>query len=142
MSKLQERLDERDPLKSAIVKNRMFFAKKLYDATKHLTKEEIDKLYSEASISNPGKTRKQLEEILAEDFADYKSTGKILKNNPTRNTFFRRIINAIKDFFGMKATKIQQVYERLDQGFYNGRVMVNNKEFSSLNRSESVKRFT
>lgn len=108
----------------------------------YLTKAEIDALYAEASLKHPGKSRIELEEILAEDFVDYKNTGKILGSSPKRNTLFRKILNAIKDFFNISAKDIKTVYDRLDSGFYTKSKLVNNREFSSLNKDEETKRVT
>jgi len=108
----------------------------------YLTKEEIDKLYNEASKKYSNKSRKELEEILAEDFVSYKLGGKVLNNSPQRNTIFRRILSFLKDLLGISSTNIQQVYERLDKGYYTNKKLVNTKEFSSLNRDENTKRIT
>ncbi len=108
----------------------------------YLTKEEIDKLYSEASNLHPNKSRLELEEILAEDFVNYKKNGAILKGQPVRNTIFRRLLNFIKDLLNLSATDVQQVYERLDKGYYTNKKIVGSREFSSLNRDEKTIKLT
>lgn len=106
----------------------------------YLTPKEIDSLYKEASLKYPNKTRKQLEEILAEDFTTYKKNGEVLGSRPQRNTIFRKILNFIKNIIGI--TNVQQVYERLDKGYYTNSKLINTKEFSSLNRDVDTKRIT
>ncbi len=108
----------------------------------YLTKEEIDRLYAEAAITHPNKTRKELEEILAEDFVKYKETKQVLGNQPVRNSLFRRILNIIRDFLGLSVKDVQQIYERLDKGYYTNKKIVGIREFSSLNRDEDTKRIT
>ena len=100
----------------------------------YLTKKEIDNLYAEALKNNPGKTRLELEEILAEDFINYKETGQVLKGAPTRNTLFRRLVNFVKDFLKLSAKDIQDVYRRIDKGYYTNKKRINNQEFSTLNK--------
>lgn len=108
----------------------------------YLNKKEIDKLYKEASEKYPNKTRKQLEEVLAEDFANYKESGKVLNEHPARNTFFRRILNVLRDFLGFNVKDVQHLYKRIDSGYYANKGYVGTREFSSLNRSEGAKRLT
>lgn len=108
----------------------------------YLTENEIDSLYAEASKMYSGKTRKELEEILAEDFVNYKATGEVLKSTPQRNTIFRRILNFVKNLLGLNAKDIQQVYERIDKGYYTNTKIIGNREFSSLNRDPEVKKLT
>ncbi len=100
----------------------------------YLTKKEIDNLYAEALKNNPGKTRLELEEILAEDFINYKETGQVLKGAPTRNTLFRKIINFIKDLLQLSAKDIKDVYRRIDKGYYTNKKRINNQEFNTLNK--------
>ncbi len=107
----------------------------------YLTREEIDKLYNETSKDYPGKTRKELEEILAEDFVDYKDTGKIL-NQPVKSNIFKKLLDFIKNILGLKASTIQQVYDRLDKGYYTNKQVIGNREFSTLNRDEATKKIT
>ncbi len=108
----------------------------------YLTEQEINALYKEASVKYPNKSRIELEEILAEDFATYKKNGKVLEGSPKRNSLFRRILNVIRDLIGLKAKDIQQVYERLDKGYYTNSPIIGNREFSSLNRDTETKRIT
>jgi hypothetical protein len=100
----------------------------------YLTKKEIDNLYAEALKNNPGKTRLELEEILAEDFINYKETGQVLKGAPTRNTLFRRLVNFVKDLLQLSAKDIKDVYRRIDTGYYTNKKRINNQEFGTLNK--------
>lgn len=106
----------------------------------YLTKDEIDKLYKEAGEKYKGKSREELEEILAEDFYHYKSTGKVLNQRPLRNTIFRRLLNFIRDLLKLSSNDIQSIYERLDKGYYTDKPIVGIREFSSLGRDEDTKR--
>src|ERR1035438_3866079 len=45
----------------------------------------------------------QAEEHLAEDFINYKNTGKIMNGARVRNTLFRKLINFIKDLLKLDA---------------------------------------
>ncbi len=100
----------------------------------YLSKEEINKLYAEAIKQFPKKSRLELEEILAEDFIDYKNTSRILNNRVQRNTIFRRLLNVIKDFLKIKASSIEDVYRRLDKGFYKSKPIIGVREFTALDR--------
>ncbi len=100
----------------------------------YLTKEEVDRLYKEVADRTGITDRFKAEELLAEDFINYKKNGVVLKGAPQRNTLFRKILNAIKDFLGLKASDINEVYRRLDNGFYRNSKVVGLKEFSSLNK--------
>lgn len=100
----------------------------------YLTKEEVDRLYKEVADRTGITDRFEAEELLAEDFINYKKNGAVLKGAPQRNTLFRKILNAIKDFLGLKASDINEVYRRLDNGYYKNSKVVGLKEFSSLNK--------
>lgn len=101
----------------------------------YLSKKEIDLLYKEASKKHPKATRFELEEILAEDFVNYSQTGKILSNRTTRNSIFRRLLNFVKDLIGLKATSIEDIYRRIDKGFYKKADVIGVREFTKLDRA-------
>ena len=103
----------------------------------YLNKDEITALYNEVRdhLNNPNLTDLQVEEILAEDFVDYAKTGRILNKSPKRNSLFRKLLNAIKDLLGLKANTIEDVYRRLDKGFYSNKDLVNNRQFTQLNKA-------
>ena len=112
----------------------------------YLTKPEIKALYTEARIKlkRPKATDKQIEEILAEDFRVYKETGKILGERFHRNNIFRRLLKFIKDLLNMPANSIDEIYQRIDKGFYAKKDIVginqfaNDKLYNSLpNKSEA-----
>lgn len=104
----------------------------------YLTQEERNKLYKEVGA----KSDLEAEEILAEDFAKYKESGNILGNRPVRNTVFRKMLNFIKNLLGLKDSDIQQVYEKLDKGYYTNKKITQTSQFGSLNRDEEVKKLT
>jgi len=108
----------------------------------YLTDNEVDRLYNEISKIHPNKSRLELEEILAEDFAEYKNNNKIVNGRVVRNSLFRRILSVLRDFFNMSALDVQHVYERLDKGYYTDKKIIGRREFSSLNRSEASKKIT
>lgn len=108
----------------------------------YLTESEINDLYKEAANKYPNKSRQELEEILAEDFVSYKETGKVLSNSPKRNTIFRKLLNFIKDLLGLNASTVQEVYRRLDKGYYSKAPVIGVREFSSLNRDEDKYKVT
>jgi hypothetical protein len=66
--------------------------------------------YTDASGNQPHITKsyRELEEILAEDFRNYVKTGKAKEATPKRNTLFRRILNALKQFFGKALNKFNK----------------------------------
>jgi Trp operon repressor len=103
----------------------------------YLTKEEVDRLYKEVAERTGITDRFEAEELLAEDFINYKKNGAVLKGAPQRNTLFRKILNAIKDFLGLKASDINEVYRRLDSGYYRNSKVVGLKEFSSLSKDSN-----
>jgi len=101
----------------------------------YLTDKEVNNLYNEAKERTELKDNLDIEELLAEDFAEYKKTGKILKDSPVRNTLFRKLINFIKDLLNLPAKSIQDIYRRLDKGFYKNKKRTNRNQFSKLNKA-------
>ncbi len=102
-----------------------------------LTEKERETIYNEIRnrIGNQKLTNEQVEEQLADDFANYKSTGEILKQSPKRNSLFRRILSILRDFFNLKAKDVQTVYERLNKGFYSKSVSNNPNSKESFNKA-------
>lgn len=101
-----------------------------------LTDKELSLLYSEARNKYPNLTDLEIEEILAEDFRKYKLNGKILDKEPIKKSLFDKILQFIKNLLNLNATSLQEVYERLDSGFYSGKKQVNN---SSLLQSKKIR---
>jgi len=103
----------------------------------YLTQEEINSLYKEARqrLNDKNLTDKQVEEILAEDFADYKKTGKILRFSPKRNTIFRRLLNILKDFLNIPISSIEDIYRRMDKGFYAKKEIIGIRQFDKLDKA-------
>ncbi len=108
----------------------------------YLSESEINALYNETAKIYPDKSRQELEEILAEDFVDYKNTNKVLNNQPKRNSIFRKLLQVIKDLLGLKVNTVEELYKRLDKGFYSKAKVVGVREFSSLNRDENKYKIT
>lgn len=103
----------------------------------YLTQKEINNLYNEAKerLNNKDLTDKEVEEILAEDFANYKDTGIILANRPLRNTIFRKILNFLKSLIGIKEADIRSIYNRLETGDFTKSKLINNKQFTKLSKA-------
>lgn len=100
----------------------------------YLKQDEIDALYSETRerLELEDASDRDVEEILAEDFAKYKEDGKILKEAPKHNSIFRRILDLLKRLIGLPASSIEEIYRRLDKGYYTNRKIVGLRQFSSL----------
>lgn len=110
----------------------------------YLTRQENDNAYNEvrSALNNKDLTNKEAEEILAEDFINYKNNGEILKSRPVRNTIFRKLLNFVKDLIKIPSSSIEDIYRRLDKGYYTNAKVVGLREFSSLNRDTEDKRIT
>ena len=100
----------------------------------YLSKKQIDALYKEAGEKLGTTDRLTIEEYLAEDFFKYKETGKILGQRPQRNTTFRKILDFIRALFRLDAKSIEEIYNRLDKGYYTNKDIVGVREFSTLNK--------
>lgn len=100
----------------------------------YLTPKELEGLYTEARerLSSHSSSDKQIEEKLAEDYAVYKETGNILKGAPKRNNIFRRLTNLLKDLVGLSASSVEDIYRRLDKGYYANKKIVGVRQFSEL----------
>jgi hypothetical protein len=67
--------------------------------------------YSEASYNDA-------KEQMAEEFRDFKLTGKLPQAQPKRISFFRRLLNFIKEFVFGSPTTIADVFNRIERGYY------------------------
>lgn len=110
----------------------------------YLTPKELAAIYREAKEVTGLKTDLEVEEILAEDFIEYKKTGKILKNRPHRNTLFRKIVDFLRDLLNLKASTIEEVYRRLDKGYYSNKQIVGIRQFAALDKAlpDKTEKFT
>lgn len=102
-----------------------------------LTPQEKERLHQEVKdrIGNQNLTSDQIKEELADDFANYKENGQVLRQAPKRNTIFRRLLSILKDFLGLKAQDVQTVYERLNKGFYSKSIPSNPNSKIELNKA-------
>lgn len=98
----------------------------------YLTKDEIVMLYKEVKSKIGDMTDLKAEEILSEDYANYKDNQTILSNRPKRNSLFRKILDFIRALIGLPAKSIEEIYNRIDKGYYTGRKLENIKQFTSL----------
>ena len=101
----------------------------------YLTQRELTLLYAETKDRLKVKTDLEAEEALAEDFIDYGTTKKVLGKAALRNTLFKKIWDFIRDLLNLKANSIEDIYRRLDKGFYTNKPIVGIRQFSSLNRA-------
>ena len=115
-----------------------------------LTKEQKIKLYNEVRNSNPEyKNMKsiEIEEILAENFREYARNPKPVKQQPVRNTLFRRILNFLLNLFGklnksnlldtdiLNLEGVQKYFNELYIGEINNYTpLIENVMFNQLNR--------
>ena len=115
-----------------------------------LTKEQKIKLYNEVRNSNPEyKNMKsiEIEEILAENFRDYARNPKPVKQQPVRNTLFRKILNFLLSIFGklnksnlldtdiLNLEGVQKYFNELYIGEINNYTpLIENVMFDQLNR--------
>jgi predicted NAD-dependent protein-ADP-ribosyltransferase YbiA (DUF1768 family) len=76
----------------------------------YMTKQQKKSLYNEVKNFKDADGKQpylnmsafQIEEMLAEDFREYMKKAYTKKGMPQRNTIFRRIMNFLKSFFGIK----------------------------------------
>ncbi len=108
----------------------------------YLSKRELQELYKETKERTKAKTDLEAEEILAEDFISYKKTGRVLGQAYKRNDIFRKIINFIKDLLNIPISSIEDIYRRIDKGFYKNKPTKESIQFKSLNRSKISKKKT
>ncbi len=102
----------------------------------YLTQEELDMLYKETKSRIDGiQTDLETEEALADDFEHYKTTKNILSKASQRNTLFRKIFNFLKDLLNIKASSIEDIYRRLDKGFYTNKPIIGIRQFSRLDKA-------
>jgi hypothetical protein len=103
----------------------------------YLTQKEISDIYSEtrSKLNNQKLTDLEVEEILAEDFANFKDTGKVLGNRQNTKTIFQKILSFLKKLIGLTDTQIRDIYNRLETGQFLGKQIVGINQFNSLDRS-------
>jgi hypothetical protein len=115
-----------------------------------LTREQKIKLYDEIRNSNPQyKNMKsiEIEEILAENFREYARNPKPVKQQPVRNTLFRKILNFLLNLFGklnksnlldtdiLSLEGVQKYFNELYIGEINNYTpLIENVMFDQLNR--------
>lgn len=106
-----------------------------------LSNKQVDSLYKEAREKFSKKSDAEIEEILAEDFINYATTGKVLEERPKRNTVFRKILNLLKKLVGIDTTTIEEVYSKLYKGQYKNTKRLGTKRLLSipLSRTKALK---
>lgn len=113
-----------------------------------LTKDEKKALYKEVRKKLGGRMSFfEIEERLAEDFRTYAKDPKAVKDAPKRNSIFRKILNFLREMFGLGSTtdvmEIKSVKEMFDKLYLgkdlnNYTPLVDNVMFDILERNSGV----
>lgn len=97
-----------------------------------LNRDEVQSLYDEYAKTNNLESKpwfteggrltdegRKIEEALADEFVDWK-LGKPISSIKSRKqrSFFNKLWNTIKEFFGMKNADIETIFRRIDSGYY------------------------
>ena len=101
----------------------------------YLTDKERRSLHNEVRRKKGLKDLLEIKEYLAEDFINYKKSGKILKDQPVRNNLFKRILNYIKELLNLPVSSIEELYKRIDKGYYKEKP-IRKRDLFVLNRSK------
>jgi predicted NAD-dependent protein-ADP-ribosyltransferase YbiA (DUF1768 family) len=113
-----------------------------------LTNADKKALYKEVRRKLGGrKSFFEIEEILAEDFRTYAMNPKVKKDSPKRNSIFRKILNFLREVFGLGSVnnvmEIESVAEMFDK-LYLGKdlnkytPLIENVMFDKLERNNGV----
>ena len=104
----------------------------------YLKPEERNRLYAEAKKLNKTLiTSKDAEEFLAEEFAQYKLDRKPIPGAPNRSILFKKlydIIEKIRQILNLPPRTIEDLYKRLDKGYYKSARVQSQTEFKTLDR--------
>lgn len=103
----------------------------------YLTPKEIKDIYKEtrSRLNNSKLSDLEVEEILAEDFANYKDSGSILGNRELTRNIFQKLLDFLKKLVGLSNTQIRDIYNKLETGNYLGKQIVGNNQFRTLDKS-------
>jgi hypothetical protein len=91
----------------------------------YLTRTERDSLYDEARNVNGKMTDLQAEEYLAEKFRDYVMSNGKLSFPTVQQSLFSRLWNFIKSLLGLNTTTVNEVFGKLNEGYYNKASYIN-----------------
>ena len=85
-----------------------------------LQRPNAEQLIAEKAKAYSDYTREGIiEEILADEFAEYELSGGTMKiPAPAQKSFFEKLLNWIKNLFGLGTPSIHEVYDRLSSGYY------------------------
>ena len=113
-----------------------------------LTNADKKALYKEVRRKLGGrKSFFEIEEILAEDFRTYAMNPKVKKDSPKRNSIFRKILNFLREVFGLGSVnnvmEIESVAEMFDKLYLNKDLnkytpLIKNVMFDKLERNNGV----
>ena len=102
----------------------------------YLTLSQRKALYDEVrkKLNNYNLTDREAEEILAEDFREYVMTDGKVKYPEVQNNIFQKLLNFIKKFLGMKVETVNEIFAKINDGYYNQTKYINRlgKEKSSF----------
>ena len=102
----------------------------------YLSQKELSALYKETKEKTGAKTDLEAEEELAEEFIEYKKSGRVIGGRYLRNDLFRKILNFIKDLLRLPVNSIEDIYRRIDKGYYKNKATIQTVRFRSLDRSK------
>ncbi len=92
----------------------------------HLSRSERESLYNEArEVNDKIVTDLQAEEYLAEKFREYVMSSGKAKFPTKQSSIFSRLWNFIKSLLGLNTTTVNEVFAKLNEGYYNKASYIN-----------------
>jgi hypothetical protein len=92
----------------------------------YLSRTERDSLYNEArEVSGKDMTDLEAEEYLAEKFRDYVMSDGKLSFPAKQQSLFGRLWNFIKSFLNLNTATVNEVFGKLNEGYYNKASYIN-----------------
>lgn len=108
-------------------------------------KDEFTDRVSGTKLNPTNATNQQIREAIAEEFKEYKLTGKLPVKASVKEGFFKRLINFIKNFIFGKPETIEAVFKKIDSSYYRHHEVMSREnldpEYSEMKGiSEATKR--
>lgn len=93
----------------------------------YLSPSQRKSLYNEVrkKLNNYNLTDREAEEILAEDFREYVMTDGKIKYPEVQNNIFQKLLNFIKKLLGMKVETVNEIFAKINEGYYNKTKYIN-----------------
>jgi len=93
----------------------------------YLSSSQRKSLYNEVrkKLNNYNLTDREAEEILAEDFREYVMTDGKIKYPEVQNNIFQKLLNFIKKLLGMKVETVNEIFAKINEGYYNKTKYIN-----------------